>query len=315
MNLDNNILVEFQQVTQKDITSFLQRVNSFLKSDRIAIVNYYSGTVTTINSSAFQTFNQLQSDLSTFFEAYQLHSSTFNNSRWWDVLEILEQIDNSFNSLRNIHRWSRSSLTKFGYDPNVQINYTLSENQTLERVSQDILLQQDPNNQWYDIAISNDLIEEEYSADGGVEVQLSYPRINRGLKLKSVMDVIVGEKVYGIDLHKKLTFVEDGDNFTDLNILSHKETVTQSVETLILLKKNSNPDFPNEGLQTSVVVGGNRALLNFPVIVRQLKQTFSTDDSLKNFMVKNIAYEQDNLLISYEVETRLNETYDGKKAL
>lgn len=315
MNLDKDILREFEEITQKDLKTFLQKTVAFLKTDRVSIVNYYNGTNFKISSSSFQLFEQLQKELTSFFEVYQLNSGVFNNSRWWDVLDLLEQIDNSFASLRNIHRWSRSSITRFGYDPNMQINYTLTENQTLERVSQDILMEQDPNNDWYKIAIANDLTEEEYTIDGGTEIQLSYPRINKGLRLKSVVDVIVGAKVYGIDLNKKLTFNEDEDGYSDLTLLNHKETVFQSVNILTLLKKNSNPDFANEGLQTSVIIGGNRALLNFPVIVRQLKQTFQTDDSLKNFMVKNIAFEQDNLLISYEVETRLNETYDGKTIL
>jgi len=312
MILDENILQQFKETTQKDLAFFLEEVLLFVKSDRIAIVNYYNGVSSKISSTSFKRFNELQAELSSFFEVYQLHSNTFNNSRWWDVLGLLEEIDSMFSSLRNIHRWSRSSLTKFGYDPNMQINYTLTENQTLERVSQDILSQPDPNNQWYNIAISNDLTEEEYTIHGGTEIQLSYPRINRGIALKSVVDIIVGKKVYGIDLHQKLTYVTDIDAFTDLHLLSHDDTVLQTVNILTLLKKNSNPDFPNDGLQSSVVVGGNRALLNFPVIIRQLKQTFSTDDSLKNLMVDNIAYDQDNLLISYEVQTRLNETFDGQ---
>lgn len=312
MNLDKDILNEFEEITQKNVIDFLQRAQLFLKNDRKSIVSYYNGISKQISSQPFQKLRQLEIELISFFEAYQLHSATFHNSRWWDLLDVFEQLDSVFASLRNTHRWSRSSISKFGYDPNMQINYTLSENQTLERVSQDILLQQDPNNQWYDIAVANDLTEEEYTVDGGVELQLSYPRINRGIQLKSVMDVIIGKKIYGLDLDKKLTFVFDQDGFCDLKVLDHNDTVYQAVEILTLLKKNSNPDFPTEGLQSSVVVGGNRALLNFPVIARQMKQTFSTDDSLKNFVVKNIAYEQDNLLISYEVETRLNETYDGK---
>lgn len=315
MTLSADILEKFEQATQKNIKSFIQKTKSFLSKDRINIVNYYTGVNPTINSTSFQLFDQLQRELLTIFEAFQSHSNVFNNSQWWDLLDLLEKIDSCFSSLKNINRWSRSSITKFGYNSDMQINYTLSENQTLERVSQDILVQQDSSNKWYDIAIDNDLTEEEYTVRGGAEIQLSYPRINKGLRLKSVVDVVIGKKIYGLDLHRKLTFTEDQQGNTDLNILGHKDTVYQSVEILTLLKKNSNPDFPNEGLQTSIAVGGNRALLNFPVIIRQLKQTFSTDDSLKNFTVKNIAYEQDNLLISYEVETLLNETYDGKTIL
>lgn len=308
IDLDIDILDEFQARTQQDLRSFLIHVQSFIKNDRLRIIRYYNGEATKIDTLAFQNFESLKKQLQNIFQTYQTQSHTFANSKWWDLLDSLELIDNVFNNLQNTHRWSRSSISKFGYHTNVQIDYTLAENQTLERVSQDILSQDDPNNDWYNIAIDNDLTEEEYTTEGGVSMKLSYPRSNKTLQLNSVMDVMIGKKIYGIDLHRKLTFATQNQD-TDLNILSHDQTIKQAVDILIKLKRNSNPDRPFQGLQTNLIVGGNRALFNFPIIIRQLSEVFSTDDTLQNFTVQNIEFDQDNLSASYQVETRLSESF------
>lgn len=306
MELTVDILREFKQVTSKDIEMFFRKSVSFFSIEYNAIVSYYSGRTTSITSKPFEVFEKLKKECKELFETYHLHSKRFNNVKWWLVLEELENIDSRLSTLSNINRWSRSSLTKVGYDPDVSVQYTLKQNQTLERISQDILQSNNPDG-WVDIALNNDLSEEEYSPEGGVNLTLKYPKINRGLQVNSVVDVMIGKSIYGKDLYKKLSFEND-----DLKVLGYDDTVRQSVETLALLKKNDNPDYPSEGLQTAIIVGGNRVALNFPVIIRQMTETFSTDDSLKNFSVTNLEVKEDNVRIDYEVQTRLNETFDGQ---
>lgn len=315
MNLDVNVLEEFEAITQKKLKVFLQNVASFLQRDRVVFLQYYNGSVKTIQAEYFQKFDALKKELAEVFEAFQLNSNVFTHSRWWELIAMLEDLDSTFASLQNIHRWSRSSIGKFGYDPNTRASYIINENQTLERISQDVLQDTNPLDDWYNIAIENNLEEEEYTSDGGKELSLNIQKGRESLKLNSVVDIVSGKKIYGIDIDKKITFVTDSEGFTDIKTLTHDETIHQAVETIILLKKNDNPDKPTDGLQTSVIVGGNRALLNFPVIVRQLSQTFAGDDTLKNFMVNNIAFDQDNLLISYEIQTRLNELLENTQTL
>lgn len=315
MNLDQNTLEEFENITQKDIRSFFKRAVTFLQRDRVIFLQYYSGATKTIEAEYFQKFDALKRELTTVFEAFQLHSGVLTHSRWWELVSLLEELDSSFQNLQNAHRWSRSSIGKFGYDPNTRASYIMNEDQTLERISQDILMNQNPQDDWFDIAIENNLEEEEYTSEGGKELSINIQKNRESLKLNSVMDVVEGKKIYGIDIDKKITFVFDQEGFCDLKTLSHDETIVQAVETIVLLRKNDNPDKPTDGLQTSVMVGGNRALLNFPVITRQLAQTFAGDDTLKNFMVKNIAFDQDNLLISYEIRTRLDELLENTQSL
>lgn len=314
INTSQDVAQEFYERTQKNLQDFFERISLFLQTDRLSIVNYYEGKTQSINSKVFQNFLALERELKEVFGLYELNKHSFIETYWWDLLEVLEQVDNVFNGIRNTPRWSRASPMQFGYDSNIQVDYTLAENQTLERVSQDLLSNPNIDN-WYNIAVDNDLKEEDYTINGGKEIKLSYSRINKNYNLRSVVDLIYGKSIYGIDLDRKITFVEDEDGYIDLKLLSYDETALQSIDILITLRKNSHPDYPEDGLQRALVVGGNRAMLNFPVVIRQLTQNFATDDTFKNFKVTNMAIDQDNVNIDYQVQTRLDEVVEDIKQL
>jgi hypothetical protein len=261
-----------------------------------------------ITSAPFTAFESLKKDCGDLFEAFQAHSRQFNNAKWWLLLEQLENIDSRLKTLNNINKWSRSSLTKVAYDPSVIVQYSMKQNQNLEKIASDVLKSSNTE-EWADIAIDNYLTEEDYSSEGGVSLNLKLSKANRGLQINSVVAVIQGKSVYGKDLSQKLQF--DGDQ-NDLRVLGYDDTILQSIKILSLLKKNDNPDFPNEGLQSAVVVGSNRGTLNFPIIVRQMAEVFKTDDTLKNFNITSLSVQDDNLAIDYKVQTRLNETYEDQ---
>ena len=106
----------------------------------------------------------------------------------------------------------------------------------------------------------------------------------------------------GKDLYKKIQFAND-----DLVALDYDVTILQAANILSGMRRGDNPGNPNAGLQTNVIAGSNKAIMNFPVIVRQMSQTFAGDDTLKNFSVNNIAVQDDNLAMTYTVFTRLGE--------
>ena len=226
-----------------------------------------------------------------------------SDSRFWVVLETLEEIENRLMTLNNMNKWSRSSITNTRYSSSSQIEYTLKQNQTLENIARNVLEQNDYQDSWFDIAFRNQLFEEDYTNEGGNDLLLEIDNtVNLGVQVNSVVDTLQGKSIYGKDLYRKISFEND-----DLKYLDYDKTVTQAVEIMIVHKKNQHPDYPSLGLQSTVCIGGNRALMNFPVIIRQLTETFNSDDSLKEFTVESLEVEQDNLLSNFKVKTRLNE--------
>lgn len=305
MQTTTEILQEFKKITSKDIEFFFKRTISFLTNEYNNIVAYYSGDVDFISSVPFKIFDELKKERDSLFETIHLHSKQLISTKWWILIDQIEQIDSRFKTLDNINRWSRSSLTKVSYSPDSTVKYFLKQNQTLERVSSDILGSSN-NDEWYTLALTNDLSEEDYSIEGGEELQLQFPKNNQRLQVNSVVDLMIDQNIYGKDLNRKLQFDSSTE---DLSVLGNIDTISQSVDILLKLKKNDNPGFPNEGLQSSIIVGSNRATLNFPIITRQLTETFSTDDSLKDFAVKNISLAEDTLSLTCEVQSRLNEVF------
>lgn len=307
MQLTKDILLEFEKITSKDIQTHFAECAIFFSTSYNRIVDYYSGVVKIPEKNVFDEFEKLFQQNDSFFQIFEQMSNRFNNVKWWLVLEKLEQIDQAFDSLKVINKWSKSSLTSVGYNPSLQATYTLRSQQTLERVSQDVLGSFDPQNDWNEIAYSNQLAEEDYTPTGGVDLQLSFPNINRGVQIESVVDIMKGKSIYGKDIDRQLHFINE-----DIAVLDYDNTVIQSVTILAGLYKNDNPEYPFDGLQREVAVGGSRSALNFPIISRQMTATFNSDDSLKNFAISKIEVDQDNLSIDFTVQTRLNETKEGQ---
>jgi hypothetical protein len=308
--LNSEIIEEFKKITGKDIFLYFNNATVFFSGDYNTIVDYYSGNLDSISSIPFSNFELLDRQNKEIFEIFKEHSRQFNNLKWWLLIEQIEEIDNRLKTLRKINKWARSSLTNVAYDPSIQREYVLKQNQTLENIASNIVGSTNPNDDWVNIAVSNRIEEEDYTNDGGNNIKISFQRSNRNFTVNSVVDVISGKSIYGKDLYRKIQFDEDAE---DLKVLNYDETILQAVNILSNLRKNDNPDNPNDGLQSTLVAGSNKAVFNFPIIVRQMSQTFAKDDTLKNFTINDIKIDQDNLFLTYSVQTRLDETIqDGE---
>lgn len=306
MDIDKSVLDEFSKITGKDIAGYFSAANEFFRGDYNTIANYYSGTLKSISSRPFANFDKIKELNKDVLESFKEHSRQFNNLKWWLLIEQIEEIDNRLATLSKIYKWARSSATKVAYDPSFQLDYVLKQNQTLESVAAKMEGSDNENDDWVNIAIKNDIEEEDYTVNGGTSLQLSFNNEVSGFKINSVVDTIKGKSIYGKDLYKKIQWIKD-NGYLNLKVLNYDETIKQAVTILTTLKKNDNPDNPNNGLQNGLVAGTNRSLFNFPVIVRQMSQTFANDDTLKNFKINNLSRDQDNMNMSFTIMTRLNE--------
>lgn len=298
--------MNFERITGKSIRDYFQRALSFFQYDYPLLAAYYAGNLNSVKSDPFASLTALESETQIYLTVFQTYGKQFTNSQWWYLLEQVENIDNRLKTVRNINRWARSTRGIAAYDAQMNFDYVMPAGQTLERISKDLLKDTLSEDDWADIAIRNNIREEDYTPDGGVSLKLTVPRSGGAINVAAVVDSMEGKRILGKDLHRALQFADN-----DLLALSEDDTVFQSVEILAALKVNDNPHAPNDGLQTAVIIGGNRASLNFPVISRQMTATFASDDTLQGFTIKEIKVVNDTLQINYQVSTRLNETIDA----
>ena len=295
--LENTIEI-FQNKTNFPLADFLVEANSFFSNEFNDIVNFYSGNKNTLDRSQIKKLNSLSEKALYLQKIFRDNKYKFNTVDFWELLDIIEDIKVKLSTSQNMSKYLRSTINNSLDKNNGFVFDTILENQeTLE----DINLKKLKNTyeeDWFDIALENDLKEIDWDISGGKELKLR-KKIFQSDLVTSMIDNTVGEKIYGRDIKKKLTFEDD-----DLKSLDYKETVNQTVEILASLNKGDIPEYREIGIPIGLYKGSNFSRLNYSSIVRELNKNFSTDDLFSNFNVLEMEYKEGDLYIKYEVNTK-----------
>lgn len=301
MSINREILDEFYSITNFDIVSYFSSYSSFMKNEYVSIANYFSGKSEKISSQPFKKLDDLLKANEDLFSSYANFKNQLNNYKWWDLISQIEDVQFSLETVKNLSKWLRSPKTNVSYAENVEVEMTLSQYQTLEDFNRDVLSNNEWQDDWVKTAVRNDLKEEDYTVEGGVLLSTKLSSTG-SLFINAVVDNISGEKVYGLDIQKKIEISD-----SDIVVLSYKDTFKQTVDILSTLSKGDNPYRPNDGLDRQSVIGSNVNIVNYPSIFRQMSETFSTDDTIKRFSIKDIRRDKDALFAEFEVVSRIGD--------
>lgn len=300
--LDIDIVSEFETLTRYPLSLFFLNFKSFIDKDYNNIVSYYSGDINSLNNSSFNNLENIKDELSNIFSQFSLNRDVFSNYKWWLLLSQLEKIDSTLLLIDNTSKWLRSTISKGNFNPNPEVDIPFSQGQTLESVERDVLGSEDWTNTWQSLAIKNDLEEEDYTTEAGFLIKANFDYAFKNFRINSIVDNPVGEKVLGLDLHRKLQYIDD-----DLLTLTPRETFYQNAYILINLRQYDNPEFYKQGIEPSLVVGSNVNSLTYPILFRQLTALFKADDTIKTFQIVNINRVQDSVSIDFQIESRLGD--------
>ena len=301
MFIDNSINT-FKKITGFDVEQLINDYISFIESKRPNIIRFYGGETSTPDSDSFDELNRLLKQVNIALTSVELTANFYNNTSSWDLLEKLEDIKTSLETTENISVYLRSSITKNNFNKSPVFDYTIKQNQTIENVSRDVSNDGDHQNDWVDIAIRNNITEEEYDLLGGKTVELSKEG-GESIFINSVVANIQGEEMYGRDLNRVISF-ED----SDMAQLTPKKTIKQAVEILSGLRKNNNPEFARDGIDPSIAVGTNVSALSYPILARQIYSTFQKDDTIDSITITKLERKEDGLFVEYEIRTKLGES-------
>lgn len=301
--ITDSILDDFKSATKYDISQFLADYISFIETDYATISNYYSGLSDILPKNELKRLDNLIKEQKKIIEIINLNANILANYEYWIVTEYIEDIGNALDTANNASVWLRSSQTKDGFKNNVIMSTTLSQNQGLKELDRDNLKSNDPDG-WVDIALQNQLREEDYNLSGGHLIKVIYKN-NAGIVLNSVLDNIDSpEKTYGKDIDRRVIIdtVE-----SDLTCLNYNDTLYQSAKILTDLGKGDDPDFIDRGIDAKNAIGSNVAAISYPTIFRQLAGNFATDDCFKSIAINDIKRNQDGVFVDFQMETRSRE--------
>lgn len=301
----------FSYILRYNIQTYLDLYSVFVRNNMSNIIDFYKDSDTNTDVESFNFLFSLLVEAGKIDNLIKLNKNSFNSIDDWELLDFMEEIRGKLLTISNTHKWTRSSKTQNSWTgSNIQTNYVLQDNQTLEEVSKEVYGELESQNDWMRISIENDVREADYSPNSNKQIQVNKRVLSTpDYAVFSVVDSLVNEKLYGLDMMRKLTFVDD-----DLQVNDHESTVHQTVEILIALHKGDIPEYPAIGVDSKLAIGSNVGAIQYTSIVRQLEEVFRTDDSLRNFKVTSISYQSGDLIIQFSVDTMYNLTIQNSKS-
>src|SRR5690606_13691022 len=228
---NSNTIDRFSHISGVQVDTLLSDFVDFNENDKQTIIDYYSGTTSTPDAQAFTNLSDLQYRLNSLIEILMLNKRSFPYHEDWELLMELEDIKTKLQTISNSSKFLRSAIEKNNFNPNPLVEITLKQNHTLEQLAKE-LNSSDPQNEWTKIFLNNQLIEEDYTPNGGVLLKVTFQGAD-SLYLTSVVDNInTAEKTYGLDILRRLTFENN-----DLKVLTYQETLLQSLTILSQLRR------------------------------------------------------------------------------
>lgn len=290
----------FDKITNYGLVNYMEDCSSFIKNDFPQIVAFYSNKVKDINQASVEEHKRLLKESEYVNYLFSIHKSKFNSIGFFQLYDVLEDTRTKLQSINNLPKILRSSRGDNYFKNGYEHNYQISQNQTLENISENILNDKDSDNNWVDISMYNDLKEIDYDNSGGLNIRLFKEKFVQNF-VASVFDVMQGKKIYGKDISRDITFYEN-----DLKVLNYDDTVKQTVDILTSLKQGDIPEYPYLGVNSKIYVGGNISALSYGKIIRDMRKVFQTDDLFIDFKVEEVKFENDTLAVSFSVKTKLD---------
>jgi hypothetical protein len=297
MGVFTTAIEEFEEITGYPLLKYLSDYVRFNATHYDRILSYNGGLVKSPFMPSFNLLANLLRRSRLLTETSNDFRDQLNRSDFWGVIEMCDDIKITLETVENSARYLRSSVTKKNFNTTQEVDHVLSSRQTLERVALDVTGSIDKENDWIELAMKNDVKEEDYTPEGGLILQLTSEE--SGTTVESVVDTLTKDSIYGKDIKRVLNFTDN-----DLEILPPRKTFEQSVGILSQLRKGDNPEYNEDGIQTSLAVGQNYASFAYPIIVRQLNDTFKKDDTIRSIKVLGIKPQEDALFIEFEIESR-----------
>lgn len=308
MKFDKNTIDFFSSTLRYNLSTYIDLYSVFISDYQKKIENYYKSIQDLPDVDAFDFLFSLIKEASKIDDLIKMNKNSFKKINHWDFVEFLDDIKYSLDTVQNTAKWVGSNKSKNNWRTiSIQSNHILNQNQTLENLVEDNF-GGDAQNDWVDLSLRNNLLERDYSVYGGNNIEIS-KNISSSPKLyiKTVIDSLIGDTLYGLDISKKLSF-EDGD----LKVESYFDTLKQSVLILSGIKRGDVPEFPFFGIDADLGVGSNVGQLVYSSVIRQLTTVFASDDTITDFSVTDAFYENTNLFIEYSVNTFRNKTIKSK---
>lgn len=297
-----NVIIEFQKVTKYPIVEYLTTYEKFMSESYPIIDSYFSGKIDTIDNSHLILLKKIILESENVLTQFKNFANKFENCGYWEFLEFIEDLDINIEKINKLPKFKRTSLTKRGYQPYIQIAGDLGGMSTVEDLADKVRERNDDNTDWIDLMLSNDLNEKDWEIDKLSKINVMI-NSQTDILVTTILDQPIGERIYGKDINRRITFENN-----DLSIKEYLDNVDQKVNILLNLSSGDIPENKFLGKRSELIIGNTRNNFLLPVLAEDLRNTFLQNDLFEYIQIVDVFFDNGDFTINCEIKTK----YDYK---
>lgn len=300
-----SIVLEFENITKFPLLKFFQEYENFMNTSYAEIDKYFSGKTETIDNVHIRALNKLTTETFDLLSQFKNFANKFSKCGYWELMDFITTLNDTLEKINKLPKFRKTVLTKRGYTPNIETQSSVGSLRTIDDVAKAVSDNNDDTTSWIDLMLNNDWDENDWDIDklSGVKV---YVNNTVDVVVDSVIDVPIGERVYGIDIFRKLTFQDN-----DLKLIKYKENVEQKCDILLELNKGDVPEDVNFGKDLQLTASSFKSF-SYPELGLQISDNFRHNDLFLSAGIKNVAFEDDNAIVTVNVQTKYDYNTEKK---
>lgn len=296
------IILEFEQVTKYPLVEFLTRYRNFMMNSYPAIDNYFSGKTHIVENNHLNDLKKLTNDCKDVLIQFSNFANKFSNCGYWELMDYVLELNDIIEKINKLPKYRRTSLTKRGYKPYIQITSSIGGFRTAEDVADSIKSSVGENISWIDLMLSNDLNEFDWEIDKISQINVMINNTN-DVVVNTILDMPIGERVYGKDIYRKIVF-EDNDILT----IEYKNNIEQKCDILLELNRGDVPENILFGKNINLFKGVTASQFAYPELVNDIQNNFLQNDLFEKAVVNDFNFENGDLFLKIDIKTK----YDYK---
>lgn len=297
------VVIEFQKVTKYPLIDFLTRYRNFMLNSYPAINRYFSGETVSIENSHLNDLKRLTNDCKDVLIQFKNFSNKFSTCGYWELMDIIDDLNNTIEKINKLPKFRRTSLTKRGYQPYIQVDSNVGGFKTIDDVANSVKELNKDNTNWIDLMLANDMNESDWEIDKLSSLNVMVNNSN-DVVVTSILDMPIGERIYGKDIKRKISFEDN-----DLSVVEYKDNVEQKCDILMELDRGDVPENMMFGKNYNLIKGVSSAQFAYPELVMDIQNNFLQNDLFEYANIKDFNNDGNGGMdVTVEIKTK----YDYK---
>ena len=281
---------EFENITKFALLQYFQDYRDFLQNDYSDVYAYFSGATESIDSSKINKVNNLLSRSDNLTRTFQTFAGKLGNVGHWELQQYCQDLKDTLERISKLPKYLRTAKTCRGYKPFIQITEDIGGMKTVQDVADKI-----GNITEQELILNNDLEESDYDIDKLSQITALVDN-KTGVVVTTIMEQPIGNKVYGKDINRKITFQDN-----DLSIVVYESNIEQKSDILLGLIKGDIPEFPVLGKEIQI---GSYNQYNYAELISDLRDNFLQDDMFESIDITDIDVKDGEIFVTCNIKTK-----------